>query len=337
MAEGGPVLSVVVAAYTMDRLHDVYELLDSISAQAYRPIETLLIVEQSLELYQHLSQHLDQRDDLSVRVFFSEGKVGLSANRNRGICEARGEIIAFVDDDVILAPDWAEQVMETMRDEAVVGVTGPAMPLWLDESLRWLPQEFHWLISCTSWADWPTVREVRNVWGHNMAFRREAFARAGLFQTAVGLRGLGGPVAEDDEFSLRVRAVTGKSILYNPQAIVWHKVYRYRLGWRYIAERSYWIGRSRHLLAGSHDTRLRGGGQGTLTPEADLLKRILGQVPLRIGKQLLRNPPMALRQLWLVGWSLSFVALGYASGSLRRRQSALNTEPAVGPDGPTSN
>jgi cellulose synthase/poly-beta-1,6-N-acetylglucosamine synthase-like glycosyltransferase len=303
----------------MDRLLDVRELLDSIAAQSYRPIETILVVQQARDLLEALYHYVGERQDANIRLYFNASKAGLSSSRNLGVREAEGDVLAFVDDDVIISPDWAEQVMATFADGTAIGMTGPALPLWQDESMRWLPDEFHWLISCTSWVNWETIRPVRNVWGHSMAFRREAFEQAGLFQTALGLRGLGGPVAEDSEFSLRVQVRTGKRLLYNPRAVVWHKVRPYRLGWRYIAQRSYWIGRSRHLL-----TRAYAGDENALKPEMELLKRILGNLPRRIARTVLHHPTTAWQQFLLTVWSLSFVSIGYLSGllSLRDRRRA---------------
>lgn len=160
MAEGTPLLSIVVASYTMDRFPDVRELLDSIAAQSYRPVETILVVEQARDLYEALCQHISERQEANIKIYFNSGKAGLSSNRNLGVREAQGAVVAFVDDDVILPPHWAEQVMATFPDRTVIGMTGPALPLWQDESMRWLPEEFHWLVSCTSWANWRTIRPV---------------------------------------------------------------------------------------------------------------------------------------------------------------------------------
>lgn len=309
MPDNAPVLSIVFASYSRDRFADICELLDSISAQGYKPIETVLVVEHDRSLYEGLLQEVAGRSLSNIRLLFNPDKTGLSVNRNLGFREARGDIIAFVDDDVTLAPDWAEQVVASFSHKETIGMTGPALPMWRDQAMRWLPEEFYWLISCTSWTRWNSARMVRNVWGHNMAFRREAFDAAGLFQTKIGLHGLGGPVAEDDEFSLRVQSVTGKHILYKPEAVVWHKVSGYRLGWRYVAQRSYWMGRSRHLL-----TRAKAGNQDALGPEKDLLRRILTTLPWRIARMAFRSPANAGRQAWLAAWSLSFVGIGFVSG-----------------------
>jgi glycosyltransferase involved in cell wall biosynthesis len=314
MTADPPLLSIVVACYTMERLADLGELLDSIAGQTYRPLQTVIVVEQSAELRDRLQQELAHRPEIAPEIHFNPGRVGLSYNRNVGVQHARGAIIAFVDDDVVLSPTWAERVVALFADPTVMGMTGPALPRWHDPSMRWLPEEYHWLISCTSWVKGDDIRPVRNVWGHNMAFRRAAFAQAGLFHTDVGLiGGVGGPVAEDNEFSLRVQARTGGRLLLDPRAVVWHQVHPYRLSWRYVAQRSFWIGRSRHLMR-----RLPGAPGPALAPETQLLRQIALRLPPRIGRTLLRRPAIAFKQVRLAAWSLACVGAGYLTGFVQR-------------------
>jgi len=78
-----------------------------------------------------------------LKVILNDGKYGLSTARNVGIKHANGDIIVFVDDDVLLCPDWAEKMVEAYKDNAIIGVTGPAFPLWEDASMAWFPKEFY--------------------------------------------------------------------------------------------------------------------------------------------------------------------------------------------------
>lgn len=297
----------------MERWPDISALLASLEAQDYRRLETLLVVERSRELYESLSRL--PLGDGERRVLWNDGEGGLSSNRNLGLESARGDVIAFVDDDVVLDRAWAGQVVGCFRDETVGGVTGPAYPLWLEPGMSWLPEEFHWLISCSSWADWPDVREVRNAWGHNMAFEREAMEAAGGFLTSLGLRGGKGPLGEDTEYSLRLRERSGKRIVYNPGAVTWHRVHPYRLSWRFVRERSFSMGQSRAMVE-----RLFPGGEGAdpLGTERALLGRIVGELLPRTLGGLARRPGRSCRTLALISVSLSWLAMGYLWGKLAR-------------------
>jgi GT2 family glycosyltransferase len=172
------------------------------------------------------------------------GERGLAQARNLGVELNTADYIAFVDDDVVLPAHWAESVISRLKDSDVIGVTGPAFPLWENGTIDWLPREFYWLISCSEWFDVSHLVEVRSAQGMNMAFRREAFDTAGRFLSASGYHK---PIAEDLEFSLRVTRLTGKKIVCDPTAFVYHTVRSYRFDWRYIVARSYHIGMSRYV------------------------------------------------------------------------------------------
>ena len=307
---GPPLLSVIATSYTLDRLGDVFDLMESLKAQSYAPLEVLFVAEGSRELCARVAAHIAERGIANGRVLFNGGEPGLSAARNVGIQAARGEILAFLDDDTIAFPDWAGEVVRACQADAVVGLTGATLPLWDDEAMSWLPEEMYWLISCTGWTGWREVREVRNAWGHNMAFRREAFRACGGFHNGHGFHR--GAFAEDNEFSLRTRAATGKKIVFSPQARVWHKVHRYRLSWAWAAERSYFIGRSRPML------QRAARAAATLGVERGLLRRLLTGVLPRTLASLPRHPRLAGRKLALILVSLTFLSLGYLSGLLGR-------------------
>ncbi len=332
-----PLLSIIITSYTIERLNDTYELLDSIEAQTYPNIETIFVAERSQELYEKVKRRLEEilgdsmetRSDsietldqspnlneslpisrhVSFKVIFNHGEPGLSAARNVGIKQAKGDIIAFVDDDVALFPDWAEEMVKTYGDDSIIGVTGPAFPLWEDESMSWFPEEFYWIISCTAWCDWSEKTEVRNAWGMNMSFKAEAFQKCGAFLNEFGFHK--GPMAEDNEFSLRVRAKTGKNIVYCPSVRLWHRVHNYRLSQRFIKERAYWIGYSRRMLKKTFPKTE--AGEDLLSQEHQLLKRIFTRLFPNIVKTFFTNPIIAWRKLSVTITALFFVAIGYYS------------------------
>ena len=305
MAEEKPLLSIVITSYTMERLKDILELLHSVQSQTYPNMETIFVAERSSELHDRVKAYADEEGIPNVNVIFNGGEPGLSAARNLGIKHAKGSIIGFIDDDALPFPDWAEEMVKTYEDDSIIGVTGPAFPLWEEESMAWFPEEFYWIISCTAWADWSKLTEVRNVWGMNMSFKREAFEQYGLFKSEFGFHK--GPMAEDNEFSLRVRAEAEKRIVYNPNIKLWHKVYKYRLSWRFIRERAYWIGRSRRMMRLYQDNR----EANLLDTEYQLLRRILIRLLPNILKGLITNPIVSWRRLWVTSIALSFVAIGY--------------------------
>ncbi|MFC1938105.1 glycosyltransferase family 2 protein [Chloroflexota bacterium] len=306
-------ISIITTSYTMDRLNDIIELLDSVYVQTYRNIETVFVAERSPELADSIQGYISEKGYSNMQVLSNEGEWGVSAARNLAIGQVNGDIIAFVDDDALLFPDWAEETVKTYaEDRSVIGVTGPILPLWEKDSTSWFPQEFYWIFSCTYW-DMPEKTEVRNGYGTNISFHREAFDSGERFRTSLGVKGWDKsgwlePGAEEAELSLRIRRKTGNSIIYNPQVRVKHKVYCYRLRAEFIARRSYWEGYAKAMLKQWYHPA---DGKMVLSTEHELLHRILFKLLPQILGRLFHQPVTFLRQLWLVTMVLSCVASGY--------------------------
>ena len=159
-----PLLSISITSYTIERLKDITELLDSIKAQTYSNIEIVFVAERSMELLSEVKRYGDENAIANVKVIFNHGEAGMSAARNLGIREAKGDIIAFVDDDALLFPEWAEETVKTYEDNSTIAVTGPISPLWEDESMAWFPDELDWILGCSNFSGFSERREISNVY-----------------------------------------------------------------------------------------------------------------------------------------------------------------------------
>ena len=247
-----PLLSIVVTSYDPQRKQDIADLLDSIQNQVCTDLEVVYVTERSTSLLNYVREAIGSRR-IRGKVIHNTGEWGLSECRNIGAKSSEGDIIAFVDDDVMLDPKWSCTIIRAFESfDDMIGVTGPAYPYWVDEKADWLPLELDWLIGCTRWFKSNVPVEVRNCWGMNMCFAREAFERAGFFSSRAGFvtgKAVSGRMGEDVEFSLRVKRLSGKQLYYLPDMKVLNKVYAYRLSTRFIIARSSWIGHSRRNIA----------------------------------------------------------------------------------------
>ena len=316
-----PLLSIVITSYTLDRLKDVTELLDGIKVQTYPHVETIVVVEGSMELFDLLKQYAIDKSIPQTKVVFNNGERGLSAARNMGVAQASGEMVAFIDDDALPFQNWAEEIVKSYEDDSVIGVTGPSLPLWEDKAMNWVPEEFYWIIGGSGYSDWTTNRDIRNVSGTNMSFRREAFDSCGLFLTQLGARGGGESgkhelVGDETELSIRVRRKTGKSIIYNPNVTVQHRVYKFRLTPAFIARRAYWEGYTKAMFKKSYrDINYK---KKCLQVEHQLLRRIFTRLFPRILVGLFHHPIIATNKLLMTVNTLFFVAVGYFGYSFQR-------------------
>ncbi|MFQ6020227.1 MAG: glycosyltransferase family 2 protein [Dehalococcoidia bacterium] len=320
-----PRLSIIVTSYTLDRLQDLQELLDSLHSQSYRDTEVIFVGEKDRELCSKVKAYAQSRDMPNLRVVFNDGTPGCSAARDVGISHARAEIVAFIDDDALAPPDWAEQIVRSFSDRSIIALTGPAQPLWVHEQMSWFPEELYWIIGCTGWAEVDGVRDVRNVWGMNMAFRREAFALAGCFSQDMGAVQGKRLHGEEVDLSLRVRKETGQRIVYNPQVKVMHKAHGRRLSAKWISKTSYWTGYTRHALKGL--SKRYGVEEDFLSVERRLLGRILKGLLPRTLVALFLRPRRSLITLWIVVMALAFVAAGYLSHTLSNLAAYVRLSP----------
>lgn len=315
-------LSLIVTSYTVKRLEDIGDLLAGVALQTEPVFEIIFVVEQDESLARGVEGQAG-RLGIPVNVIFNNEGLGLSRARNMGAALAQGDILAFLDDDVIPSKEWSAEIIEAFQDPDVIGVTGFVEPHWDTEPILWLPEEFHWLLSCTTWARWDSVKRVRNVWGMNMAFRREAFQLGKGFETEFGLRDGArpswiDPPSEDVDFSIRVCRASGKSIVYNPRARVRHKVHGYRLSLKFIAHRAASVGYQRRMIRQLYSTR---SGEHLLGAERELLRRIATHLIPSTFRIVTRHPVLAVRKLLVTVYILFFVTLGYLWPSKDRRDS----------------
>jgi glucosyl-dolichyl phosphate glucuronosyltransferase len=311
-------ISIVVTSYSIRQIKDIQDLLDSIKTQAYPEIETLFVVERSRELFSILKEK--ENDFPGLKVIFNDTVPGMAASRNIGAKASTGEIVAFVDDDAVLTDQWAQETARAYdNDKRIIGLTGPILPLWEDPAMAWFPREFYWLFSCTYY-DWVEPREVRNGYGTNISFRKEVFDRGLFFTTGLGSVGSKKgdefkkqkTTAEETELSLKIRAITGKGIEYNPEIIVYHKVYRFRFTAKYIWKRAYIEGNTKMMIRKAF--RVNENGEHPLKTEHDLLRRIMFKLFPGILAGFFTKPVITWRRLRVTVVALSGVACGYCSG-----------------------
>ena len=106
-------VSIIVPIYNLEQYCSY--CIDSLLAQTYENIEILLIDDGSKDRSLAICQEYAERDS-RIRVIHQENQ-GVSAARNRGLDEARGDYIMFVDGDDIVAPNIVERLRGCMTEE----------------------------------------------------------------------------------------------------------------------------------------------------------------------------------------------------------------------------
>lgn len=104
-------ISIIVPVYNVELY--IHQCIDSIVNQTYQDIEILLIDDGSTDKCRNICDEY-ARIDHRIRVFHTENK-GLSAARNLGLREARGEYIGFVDSDDWIEPNMYEVLLQQLE------------------------------------------------------------------------------------------------------------------------------------------------------------------------------------------------------------------------------
>jgi glycosyltransferase involved in cell wall biosynthesis len=246
-----------------------------------------------------------------VRIVVSEN-CGLSNARNAGVKSARGEIIAFIDDDAVADVNWLENLIKNYEDPMVVGVGGFIGPLWENGLPAWFPEELNWVVGC-SYKGLPENRAcVRNPIGCNMSFRKSVFEKVGYFRSDVGRFGKKLLAGEEPELSIRIyERISGAKIIFEPNAVVYHRVDRNRLSLRYLLKRAFYEGVSKGLI--SYSTQL---SSSVLSAEDHYLKYLLRvAIPSRLRRFYKMD---GMCQLMLLLFSTIAVFVGFSSIRLRK-------------------
>ena len=305
-----PPLSIVVCACSMKRYADLVDLLSSIKAQTFKNFETVLVIDGNKELHDKIKDYLSLNSVQNTKLILNPEQRGLSHCRNTGIMNASGEIIAFVDDDAVLYLGWAGAVINSFDLEQIGGASGEIEPAWESQEMTWFPRELHWLISC-SYIMTPTVKqEVERGFGTNMAFRRTALLESGMFDTSLGVvagkKWVGG---EDTLMFLNVRKA-GKTVIFNPEMRIKHKIYKDRLKLKNIIKRAYGGGYSVALLKKQERYKV------TNSTENTYLKKLLFEFYPQKLKELIKKPRVITRQMGAVSVVIVSEGMGYIHGFL---------------------
>jgi glycosyltransferase involved in cell wall biosynthesis len=147
--------------------------------------------------------------------FLHETRKGLSYARNNGLHAAKGDIIIFTDDDIIVDKDWIAEIQKEMQQNPDIKMLGGRTLMFNNEILP---------LATRIRTDRTMYQYPANPWhignGNNMAVKREIIGSIGDFDVHLGAGSKIGS-AEDTDFVYRVLKKRYKA-LYSPNPLVYH-------------------------------------------------------------------------------------------------------------------
>ncbi|MBR2866277.1 MAG: glycosyltransferase family 2 protein [Alistipes sp.] len=248
-------ISLVIATY--NRAEQLMTTLVSVAAQSLAPEawECVVVDNNSTDATrERVAAFGACHPELHIRYIF-EREQGLSAARNAGIAASQGDIIAFVDDDERIIPDFLGAYVDLFDSHPEAMAAGGCIiaeyptgrPRWMS---RFTEQPIANPMNYGA-----TVRvfpKGKIPGGGNMAFRREALVRVGIFDTSLGRTGKSLIGGEESDLFERMAAV-GIRPYYVPRAVMYHIIPAEKLTREYFLRLCYNTGVSQRRRAELHD------------------------------------------------------------------------------------
>jgi glycosyltransferase involved in cell wall biosynthesis len=242
-----PDISVVVCTYNRGGL--LIQTLTSLVNQSLQKssYEVIVINNNSSDDTQAVAEQFSKNHH-NVKVVI-EKQQGLSHARNRGLKEARGTYVAYIDDDAKASPDWCERIVHAFQNvsPAPAAVGGEIHPFYESERPKWFSDE----LEIRTWGDHPQFLkppEAKNGFsGSNMAFPKSILIEFYGFSTHFGMVGRMVRLSEDTELFNRIYPQK-PWFWYDPAIRVYHLVPKRNMRISYRMKRSFKAGSARYQI-----------------------------------------------------------------------------------------
>lgn len=209
-------VSIVVA--TRNRADSLLTLLESIgNLEKVVDWEVVIVDNGSTDSTKEISGYYEKIDKEKYRYVY-EKNLGKSFALNSGIREARGNILAFTDDDCILDRSWLVNIRREFESDPELAILGGRVELYNKEDS---------LVTVITHENRMNFRIPENLFndpiviGCNMAAKRTVFDIVGGYDLSMGPGAAGGAVAEDTDWIYRAYR-RGFKIMYCPSVLVYH-------------------------------------------------------------------------------------------------------------------
>jgi glycosyltransferase involved in cell wall biosynthesis len=280
---------------------------ESVRAQSLPSAEIILVIDHNPALFRRAAAALPD-----VIVTENEHAKGLSGGRNTGVALAKGEVIAFLDDDAVAHEDWLKYFSDSLENPQITGVGGMTLPNRETARPWWMPEEFYWTIGSNYRGMPPSGTAVRNLFGGYLEFRRVVFNLVDGFRSGFGRTSSGRPLGcEETEFCIRLRQRAPETVLViDHRAMISHFVPSSRCTFSYFLFRCFAEGISKAAVTASV------GSSDGLSAERTYITRTLPGGVLRGITDFFRGNRAGAGRAGAIIAGLGMTSFGYVRGKV---------------------
>lgn len=190
-----------------------------------------------------------EHSDINIKLV-DEAQQGLSYARNRGIAEAEGQFLAFIDDDETINEGFVSAYLDLFHNHGAFAGAGALKVRYDSARPKWMSYYTEKMIAnpLNLGKEIITITSSVTPTGGNMAFNREIFRLYGGFDTNLGRKGKELYGGEENDMFQRLRDL-GERIFYTPHAIAYHHIADRKLTPEYFDKLSYGVGVSKRMRA----------------------------------------------------------------------------------------
>ncbi|MBC8112608.1 MAG: glycosyltransferase family 2 protein [Verrucomicrobia bacterium] len=226
LVNNSPELSIIICTYNRADL-----LIFSLQALAKQTLNRdkfeIIVIDNNAT--DHTQQVLtDFCEQFFPVKYFLESKQGLSHARNRGVAEAFGKYVAFIDDDAKAVPEWASLILHAFENvqPQPLAVGGTAFPWYESNPPDWFTEDFE----KRYWGEKAIFLEKKRAkfgfGGLNMAFQKKIIVELGGFAIDLGVTEYKTRMGEDADLFYKIwkanQDKSDKIFWYNPLIKVLH-------------------------------------------------------------------------------------------------------------------
>lgn len=237
-------ITAIVCTYNRDKY--IYNVLRSIAENDYprTDYEIVLVDNNSTDSTPaECRRFAADYPDVDFR-YTVEPEQGLSHARNCGIANAKGDLLAYVDDDATVNREYLRTYAGFFaRNPSAVAAGGPVLPVYETEEPAWMSHYTRQLVTGKLYLGDKERQFPGGAFpgGGNACYRRSVFDAVGLFNTDLGRKGDSLIGAEEKDLFDKMSS-RGMKFYYLPTAVLYHIIPERKLSDDYFERLTYSIG-----------------------------------------------------------------------------------------------